>query len=161
MARSFSIDDILPYFEELDWPLQEVDRETGRIFTSYRGYNVLLDMEVGLNLEWQLLQLTLILPEIAPPDKIAETLAVMNRINYNLALGHFEIGAEDRQLAYYVSVPLAGLGDLRTAFETLISWAVDIVDQEHPKLMRAIYADPGAEESLADGMEAPPRRFDA
>lgn len=161
MARSFSIDDILPYFQELDWPLQEVDQESGRIFTSYRGYNVLLDLEVSLNLEWQLLQLTLILPEIAPPDRIAETMGVINRINYNLAMGHFEIGPEDRQLAYYISIPLAGLSDLRTAFETLLSWAVDIVDQEHPNLMRAIYAETGTEESFFDGVENTTRRFDA
>ena len=161
VARSFSIDDILAYFEEVDWPLQEVDRSTGRIFTSYRGYNVLLDLEVGLNLEWQLIQITLVLPEIAPPGRLAETMAVINRINYSLALGHFELGPEDRQLAYYVSVPLSGLTDVRTMFETLIAWAVDIVDQEHPRLMRAIYAEAGSEESLADGQDQMPRRFDA
>lgn len=161
MARSFSIDDILTYFEEVDWPLQEVDRSSGRIFTSYRGYNVLLDLEVGLNLEWQLLQITLVLPEIAPAQGLAKTMAVINRINYNLALGHFEIGPEDRQIAYYVSVPLSGLVDARTMFETLIAWAVDIVDQEHPRLMKAIYAEVGSDDSFFDEIEQPPRRFDA
>lgn len=161
MARSFSIDDILAYFEEVDWPLQEVDRSTGRVFTSYRGYNVLLDLEVGLNQEWQLLQITLTLPEIAPPRRLTETLAIINRINYNMALGHFEVGPEDRQIAYYISVPLNGLADARIMFETLIAWAVDIVDQEHPYLMRAIYAEAGSEDSFFDDQEPPPRRFDA
>ncbi len=161
MARSFSIEDILAYFEEVDWPLQEVDRSAGRIFTSYRGHNVLLDLEVGLNLEWQLLQITLVLPEIAPLRRTAETMAVINRINYSLALGHFESGPEDRQLAYYVSVPLNGLEDIHTMFETLIAWAVDIVDQEHPRLMRAIYAEAGSEDSFMDDQDQAPRRFDA
>jgi hypothetical protein len=86
---------------------------------------------------------------------------VVNRVNYNLPVGHFEVGPEDRQLAYYLGVPIDGLAEVRAIFENMLGWALDVVDQEHPRLMRAVYA--GAEESDLAPAEPgqDPRRFDA
>lgn len=156
-----SLGEILAYFQENEWPLDEVDTAAGRIFTTYRGRNVVMEVEVCLNLEWKLLQLTLLLPEMAPPRRLAEAMGVLNRINYKLPLGHFEIGPEDRQLAYYVAVPLNDQMEVGLLFETLLAWAVDIADQEHPRLMQAIYAGGGADEAALEELNEPPRRYDA
>jgi len=160
MASRVPLKEILDYFAEADWPLQEVDEASGRIYTSFRGENVVVDLEAALNLDWRLLQLTLTLPEVVPGQRLAEVLAAINRVNSKLPLGHFEIDPENRQPAYYVAVPLTGQPDLRSLFESLLAWAVDIVDQEHPKLMQTIYAEEDGDSSLA-GLETPSRRFDA
>jgi len=155
------LEQILAYFQENDWPLDEVDTAAGRVFTTYRGRNVVLEVEICLNLEWKLLQVTLLLPEMAPPRRLAEAMAVVNRINYKLPLGHFEIGPEDRQLAFYTAVPLTDQMEVGPLFETLLAWTVDIVDQEHPRLMQAIYASGGADEATLEDLDEPPRRYDA
>lgn len=159
MVGPYSFSEIVGYFAEADWPLDEVDETSGRLFTSFRGRHVLVDLEVSLNLDWQLLQVTLILPEMAPAGRLPEAMAIINRINYNLPLGHFEIGPEDRQLAFYLAAPISGQVEIRPLFEAMLAWAIDIVDAEHPRLMQAIYAEAG--ETAFDEIEIEPRRFDA
>jgi len=163
LTKTITQDDIVDYFKEIDWPLDGVEEETGRIFTSVKGQNVILEMEVGLNQEWQLLQITLTLPELVPQHRMAEAMALINRINYNLPLGHFEVGLESRHLAYYTAMPVGDLPFIKSQFETLLSWAIDLVDEEHPRLMQGLFsqAPPGEGLSLDQVRPQPPRRFDA
>lgn len=161
MAGQIGLDDILSYFKEVDWPVDEVDREGGRIYASVRGRNVLLDLEVGLNQEWQLLQITLTLPELVPSHRLPEALALINRLNYNLPLGHFEIGLESRQLSFYTALPINELPYIRAQFEALLAWGIDIADEEHPRLMQVLYSNTPPEEATTAGERQHQRRFDA
>ncbi len=161
MPSTISLQDILKYFKDAGWPIDHLEAETGRVFTSLRGRNVLLEVEVGLNQEWQLLQVTVTLPELVPSHRIAETLALINHVNYNLPIGHFELGVESRHIAYYAAMPINGLPYIQAQFETFLAWALDIVDEEHPRLMQVLYANTPAEEATTEGERSPQRRFDA
>lgn len=147
MAGQMSLEDIIEYFERIEWPLETIDRENERIFASYRGRNVVFEIEVGLSQEWGLLQLTLTLPEMVPTERTAQALALINRINYNLPLGHFELGMEGRQLSWYAAMPVVDTPFIQSQFETLIGWGADIVDEEHPRLMQVLFAGTPADEA--------------
>jgi hypothetical protein len=161
VAVVISVEEIVSYFKEIGWPVEEVDKETGYIFTSVRGKNIILDLEICLNLEWHLLQLTLLLPVLVPFNRMAEAMALVNRINYDLPLGHFEIGLESRQLAYYAAVPVNDTPFIKSQFEALLTWAIDIVDEEHPRLMQVLYSGPAADEVSPNLTSRNQRRFDA
>ncbi len=161
MGDDICLKDILAHFEAADWPVDEVNEAEGRVYTTVRGRNVLLDLEVALNQEWQLLQVTVTLPELVPSRRLAEALALVNRINFNLPVGHFEVNLESRQIGYYTAVPINGLPFVHQHFETLLAWAIDIVDEEHPRIMQVLYADTPAEEATPAGEGRRQRRFDA
>lgn len=161
MVETISLQNVLDYFNEAEWPIDHVDPEQSRVYTTLRGRNVLLEVEVGVNPEWQLLQVTVTLPELVPSHRLAETLALVNHINYNLPLGHFEVGVESRHLAYYAAIPTNELPYIRPHFEALLGWALDIVDEEHPRLMQVLYANTPADEATTEGERPHQRRFDA
>lgn len=162
MAGSIQLQDIVDYFRQAEWPIDHLETDSNRVLTTLRGRNVVMEMEVGINQEWQLLQVTISLPEMAPSHRMPEALALINHVNYNLPLGHFEIGIETRQISYYISLPIVDLPYVRSHFEALLAWGLDIVDEEHPRLMQVLFANTPAEEATLDGEQVtPPRRFDA
>ena len=158
MAADERLQEILAYFEEANWPLDEVDQEDGRLYASMRGRNVVVGLEVSLSDEWQLLQITLTLPELVTSQRIPELFAVINRVNCNLPVGHFELNTESRQIFFYCSAPLTDGVSMRELFESLLAWAADIVDEEHPHIMQSLYSDLPPDDNPSDDTS---RRFDA
>jgi hypothetical protein len=89
-----------------------------------------------------------IFPVRVPENKMAEIAEFINRANYGMIIGNFEIDYADGEIRYKTSVDVEDVELTDPLLRHLIYANVLTIDKYFPGLMRVLYADVTAEDAI-------------
>jgi hypothetical protein len=139
---------LLEYFEEEDWPLNDADNEEGTATTYTSGDNLTLRLFVWLDADTKILHLSWYYPNSVPPNRRHIVLDLLSRLNYRILVGKFVMNPEDGRLALRISYSVNGTGFSKDQFDSSIGWGVWTADDHYQKFMSLIYSNYTVDEVL-------------
>ena len=89
-----------------------------------------------------------VFPVRAPENKLAVVAEFINRANYGMIIGNFEMDYSDGEIRYKTSVDVEGVDMEEALLRHLVYANVLTIDKYFPGLMRVLYADITAEDAI-------------
>lgn len=145
MSRIY--DAALAWFESDDWTC-DTDPEKGMIVVSVAGRNHQWRCVATCSEQLQVFRFySLLVPE-TPGDQRARLGEFLNRANFGLQLGCFEIDYEDGEIRLRTSVDLEGTDDPTAAIRQTVYANVGVADRYYPGIMAVLHADVPPREAI-------------
>jgi len=88
------------------------------------------------------------IPNKALPPRRPAAMELLTRINFELALGCFEMNLADGEIRFRTSVAIPGADITPGLVEHLLRSNICIVDERYPQIMAVLYAGVTPEEAL-------------
>ena len=152
--NEFTEETALAFFvRHLDGLKWQYHRSTGHptLFCGFNGDNIQWDFNLTVReTSPGLFQLGVnsFIPNKAVPSRRAAITELLTRINFELALGCFEMHLADGEIRFRTSVILPA-GDITPGIvEHLLRSNICIVDERYPQIMNVLYAGMTPEEAL-------------
>ena len=95
------------------------------------------------------------IPNKALPPRRPAAMELLTRINFELALGCFEMNLVDGEIRFRTSVAIPGPDITPGLVEHLLRSNICIVDERYPQIMAVLYAGVTPEEALIPKEEKP------
>jgi hypothetical protein len=141
---------IIEYFEEEDYPLNEVDDDDKTAVTYVRGDNATFRVFVWLAESSETLNLSWVFPNSVPASKNHLIFDLMHRLNYKYLVGKFTMNPENGVLSYRISHTVRGSRFSTAQFEDCMNWGIWTADEHYSKFMYLIYGDYTVDEVLEE-----------
>jgi hypothetical protein len=125
--------------EKRGWRLNALDENATLVVVDgeHARYQLLLITSDELDL----LSCYCILPSLVRPAARPSVVDMLNRINWSLAIGNFDLDPDDGQVRFRSALHVQGLTPTETAVENLIDGAVATVDRCHDLFLRVERGD--------------------
>ena len=130
------IECVIQFFEKQGWMYER--QESGLFVSSITNNEHDWTLLVCTDSDQDLCIVYSVMPDTVPIDKRTAVAQQLSQVNYNLALGNFEIDLEDGELRFRTSLDLAGTQDKSPLIETLILANVGIMADWIEKLDKLI-----------------------
>ncbi len=133
------LDSVAHFLETDDWPHSLVeDRPVYK--TGFEGKNGQFTCYAQEREEQQQFVFYSVFPVRAPENKFGEVAEFINRANYGMIIGNFEIDYSDGEIRYKTSVDVEDVEIADPLISHLIYANVLTIDKYFPGLMRVLYA---------------------
>ncbi len=133
------LDAVGRFLEEDDWPHNLID---GRAVykTGFEGKNGQFTCYAQERTEQDQFVFYAVFPVRAPENRIPDVAEFINRANYGMIIGNFEIDYGDGEIRYKTSVDVEEVDIVEPLIRHLIYANVLTMDKYFPGLMRVLYA---------------------
>jgi hypothetical protein len=143
------LDALKQFLEEDKWPYSLVeDRPVYK--TGFEGKNGQFTCYAQERAEQDQIVFYSIFPVRAPENKMAEIGEFINRANYGMIIGNFEIDFSDGEIRYKTSVDVEGVELNEALVRHLVYANVLTIDKYFPGLMRVLYAGVDAVDAISE-----------
>lgn len=133
-------DAALAWFEEDDWSC-DADPERAVIVVGVKGRNHQWRCVATCSEELEVFRFySLLVPEV-PGDQRARIGEFINRANYGLQVGCFEIDYSDGEIRLRTSVDLEGTSEPAPLIQQVVHANVSLADRFYPGIMAVLHAD--------------------
>jgi hypothetical protein len=141
------LDAVGRFLEEDNWPYNLMDDRL--IYkTGFEGKNGQFTCFAQERQDQQQFVFYSIFPVRVPENKMADVAEFINRANYGMIIGNFEIDYADGEIRYKTSVDVEDVELTDPLLRHLIYANVLTIDKYFPGLMRVLYADVTAEDAI-------------
>ena len=154
------------HLNELKWKYHRTS-ERPSLFSGFNGDNVQWDFNMTVReTSPGLFQLGVnsFIPNKSVPARRSAITELLTRINFELALGCFEMNLADGEIRFRTSAMMPAADISPGIIEHLLRSNISIVDERYPQIMAVLYAGVSPEEALkpkAEKSQAMPEpRFD-
>jgi len=128
------------------------------LFSGFNGDDVLWDFNMVARQKSDgdfLLAVSSFIPNKARPERRAAVAELLSRINWELALGCFEMNHADGEIRFRTSIVLPGADITDAIAENLVRSNLRIVEERLPQLLAVLYSDVTPEAALKPKPEKP------
>lgn len=126
------------FFQLDDWPYNLIE---GRSVykTGFEGKNGQFTCYAQERTEQEQFVFYAIFPVRAPQDRLPEVAEFLNRANYGMIIGNFEMDYSDGEIRYKTSIDLEDVQEISPLIRHLLYANVMTMDKYFPGLMRVLY----------------------
>ena len=145
------------HLDELKWKYHS-NEDRPSLFSGFNGNNALWDFNMTVRETTPgMFQLGVnsFIPNKALPPRRRAAMELLTRINFELALGCFEMNLVDGEIRFRTSVAIPGPDITPGLVEHLLRSNICIVDERYPQIMAVLYAGVTPEEALIPKEEKP------
>lgn len=139
---------LLNYFTVRGYSLCNLEDEDKAVFIHLNGDNVSLRLFSWLGTKTENLEARWYYPTNVPRNKRLVVLDLMNRLNYTIIYGGFQMNPEDGGLMFRISLPLFTSNLVHEQLDEIFGIGLSAADEEYPKFMSLIYGSCSVEEVL-------------
>ncbi len=141
------LDAIIDFFEKDSWPYSAVE-DRPILKTAYEGKVGQFTCYAQAREEQQQFVFYAIFPVRAPLKKLPAVAEFINRANYGMIIGNFEMDYSDGEIRYKTSADLEDVTISEPLLRNLVYANVLTMDRYFSGLMRVLYADVTAEDAI-------------
>jgi hypothetical protein len=138
-----ALDFFVRHLDELKWNYRQ-SKEHPILYSGFNGKDVLWDFNMIARAKGDglfHLSVNSFIPNKALPGRRVAAAELISRINWELALGCFEMNHADGEIRFRTSVAVAGADITQGIVEHLLHANLCIVDERLPQIMSVLYSD--------------------
>jgi hypothetical protein len=122
--------------------------EAESLQSSFSAENGTYSVFIDTNEEQALVGVFVYAPTKVPERNRRAVMEYLTRLNYGLRLGGFELDLNDGEVRYTQNMDIEGATLTNAMLLNMLHFALDVMDQYYPGLMRVIYADADPKEAF-------------
>lgn len=135
------------FFESDDWPFEEHD-ELPMLKTGFKGSNGNYSCYFQERAAQDQLVFYSLCPLSVPEERRADVAEFINRANYGMVIGNFEMDYSDGEVRFKTSADVEGVELTPTFMKNILYANVVMIDRYFPGLMQVIYSGVAATEAI-------------
>ena len=141
MISAQSVIDLVSTVLDEDRVRFDTIEETQVIRTAYRGQHARYRVLIRVTDEPLMLTVVVPLPLTVPESRRPELAEAVNRANFGMVLGRFELGMHSGDLYFHAAAPLCDAGLSAEQLHTVLGLALSLSDRYYRAFARLLFVD--------------------